>query len=135
MSLSTSQLVLMPPSGVHGFSQVTVPAKTYGGGLFYDTAVPTYFVPIASDTSTLCVGSFAQQQSDIPSAGTYILFAMCEGLRASGRTCHALILESGVVKCADLSSAIALVHPDDGKWYVQFPYAFFKAHYFAEAYF
>ena len=134
VTLSTSQQVLKPPSGVDGFSKVTVPAATYGGGLYYDTSVAANTKVISASATTLCCGSVATAQSDIPSSGTYIAFAMCENIGASNQQVTALLLVNGALQYANLSSSVT-VSMVNGTRQVVFPYAFFNAAYHAEAYF
>lgn len=126
---------LTPPSGVHGFSAVSVKATTSGGGRYYDPDTPSACAPIVSGASTLVCGSLPLDGATVPSSGTYVVFAICEKLTASARTCYALILEGGVLKYADLSSSITITTNDAGSSFVQFPYPFFTAHYVNAAYF
>lgn len=134
VTLSKSQQVLTPPSGVHGFSKVTVPATTYGGGLYYDTSIAANTKVISASATTLCCGSVATAQSDIPSSGDYVVFAMCEGLGTSNQNVRALLLLDGVLRYADISSFVT-VSTVNGNRQVVFPHPFFKAGYHAEAYF
>lgn len=134
VTLSSAQQVLTPPSGVHGFSKVTVPATTYGGGFYYDSSVSAATKVISASAKTLCCGSAATAQSDIPSSGDYVVFAICEGLGTSSQNVRALLLLDGVLRYADISSSVT-VSTVNGKRQVVFPHPFFKAGYHAEAYF
>ncbi len=131
VTLSTSQQVLTPPSGVHGFSKVTVPAMTYTGGRYYDTSdqTPVDSAPVVQGASLLVCGSLPMLQDVIPSTGTYIVFAVCQNPTATSRSCDALVLENGVLKHEDLSSSITIVTNSLGKPYVHFPYPFFVDHF------
>ena len=132
---SSSAQTIYPPSGVNGFSRIDVKATTSGGGRYYDPDTPSACAPIASGASTLVCGSLPLDGATTPSAGTYVVFAICENLTASSRTCYALILEGGVLKYADLSSSITITTNDAGRSFVQFPYPFFTAHYVNAAFF
>lgn len=134
ISAGASAHTYTPPTGVHGFSTVVVAAATFGGGLYYDTSVAANTKVISASATTLCCGSVATAQSDIPSSGDYVVFAMCEGLGTSNQNVRALLLLDGVLRYADISSSVT-VSTVNGKRQVVFPHPFFKAGYHAEAYF
>lgn len=131
---SSSEKTIYPPSGVDGFSSIYVRAVSAGGGFFYDTSIPENAKSISDSATTLCCGSAATAQSDIPSSGTYIAFAMCDHLGTSNQQVLALLLVNGALQYADLSSSVT-VSTVNGRRLVTFPHPFFKAGYHAEAYF
>lgn len=131
---SSSEKTIYPPSGVDGFSSIYVRAVSAGGGLFYDTSIPANAKSVSDSATTLCCGSVATDQSDIPSSGTYIAFAMCDHLGASNQQVLALLLVNGALQYANLSSSVT-VSTVNGNRLVTFPHPFFKAGYHAAAYF
>nr|DAF39360.1 MAG TPA: tail protein [Caudoviricetes sp.] len=134
ISAGASAHTYTPPTGVHGFKDVVVAAATFGGGLYYDSSVAATTKVISATATTLCCGSVATAQSDIPSSGTYLVFAMCDGLGTSNQNVRALLLINGALQYADLSSSVT-VSTVNGKRQVVFPHPFFNAAYHAEAYF
>ena len=130
----SSDQTIYPPSGVNGFSSIHVRAVASGGGFFYDTSIPENAKSISASATTLCCGSVVTDQSDIPSSGTYIVFAMCDHVGASNQQVLALLLANGALQYADLSSSVTVSTVNGGRL-VTFPHPFFKAGYHAEAYF